>query len=144
MRVVPTIALTLSLAACSPGVKTMKDNYPVCTTLAECESHDGERVVVVGVYSMYQYMAPTQLPDDDVPVRIVLAGEPGPVTGPILGVFWMASTKRPSQEIVRFKGKKVRVTGTFRRDQPKNLDTPDMSTLGGPCIHPIESIEQVD
>lgn len=134
------LALAAAFAACTPGVKTMT-NLPVCTTLAECAAHDGQRVTVTGVYSLYQYMAPTQLPDDEVPVRIVLAGEPGPVTGPTLGVFWMASTKRPLAEITRLKGKKVRVTGTFLRDQPRNPEHPDMSTVGGPCIHPVDSVE---
>src|SRR5262245_19510153 len=102
------LALAAAVAACTPGVKTMT-NLPVCTTMAQCAAHDGERVIVTGVYSLYQYMAPTQLPDDEVPVRIVFAGEPGPVTGPTLGVFWMASTKRPLAEITRLKGKRVRV-----------------------------------
>jgi len=114
---------------------------PVCTSMAQCAAHDGERVVVTGTYSLYQYMAPTQLPDDEVPVRIVFAGEPGPVTGPTLGVFWMASTKRPLAEITRLKGKQVRVIGTFLRDQPRNPEHPNMSTVGGPCIHPVESVD---
>jgi hypothetical protein len=145
MRAVPAIALILCLAAtCAPGVNTMKDNLPICTTLAECNAHDGERVVVAGVYSMYQYMAPTQLADSDIPVRILFAGDAGQPNGPMLSVFWMTSARRPAQEIARFKGKKVRVTGTFHRDQLENPDTPGMSTVGGPCIHPVESIEPVD
>jgi hypothetical protein len=127
------------VAACTPGVKMT--NLPVCTTLAECNAHHGERVIVTGVYALYQYMAPTQLPDDQVPVRIELAGEPGPIKGPMLGVFWMASVKRPPAEIARLKGKRVRVIGTFLRDQPLNPDHPDMSTVGGPCVHPVESVD---
>jgi len=33
---------------------------------------------------------------------------------------------------------------TFLRDQPLNPEHPDMSTVGGPCVHPVESVEAAE
>ena len=57
MRALPAslflLCVLTAAAACSNGVKTMSDNLPTCTTLADCLSHDGERVHVVAVYTVW-------------------------------------------------------------------------------------------
>lgn len=49
---------------------------------------------------------------------------------------------RPLDEIARYDGQRVRVTGTFLREMPPHpTNPPEAAALGGPCIHPVESIE---
>ena len=42
------IALAVCVA-CGTGVQKVNENVPVCTTMAQCSAHDGERVHVVAV-----------------------------------------------------------------------------------------------
>ena len=111
---------------------------PVCTTMAECTAHDGERVQVVGTYTVWDPMPdrPENLPQPQQ-VMIKFASE----DGPFLGAWGYADHFRSLAEIERFRGTPVRVTGTFLRSMPPHpTDPPEAASMAGPCLHPVESI----
>lgn len=118
----------------------MSDAPPTCATLAECVARDGQRVVVVGVYTPFSPM-PNRKRDDDtpIPVRIAL----GDGNGPLLEPYWHKDAARSAAEVARHTGKKVRVIGTFHRQSPPPPD-PEAATMGGPCLHPVERIEPAE
>lgn len=144
MRLIPSIlalAAWAAWAACANGVqqKMSDDNLPTCTTMAQCSAHEGKRVIVVGVYTIYNVVPARPLDKETAPVRIALGGEPGP----FLGAYWHQSAKRDASEKARLDGKRVRVTGTFLGNMPPNPN-PRAASLGGPCIHPIESVDAAE
>src|SRR5689334_20928674 len=53
MRTLLVCIAFAACVACGNGVQKMNENVPVCTTLAECSAHDGERVHVVAVYTVW-------------------------------------------------------------------------------------------
>jgi len=117
----------------------MKGDLFVCTTLGECEAHDGQRVVVVGTYRVWD-----PLPDrarNHPPARqVVIELEDGD-GGPFLGAWGHDGHKRPLDEIEQRQGTVVHVTGTFLRAMPPHpTDPPEAVSLAGPCIHPVESV----
>jgi hypothetical protein len=106
-----------------------------CTTLAECRAHEGERVEVVGVYTVIDVSPGRKRNSDPRAVRLMLDTEPGPFLEP----YWSPGAARSPQEIARYQGKVVRVLGTFLGEQPPNPD-PRAASLGGPCLEEIEEI----
>ena len=132
------LTLFVALAACTNGVKTMTDKLPTCTSLGDCQSHDGERVHVIAVYTVWD-----PLPDravNQAPARQVMLMFDGK-DGPFLEAWGNPGHMRSLDEIARYRGKKVRVTGTFLRKMPPNpKDPPHAASLDGPCIHPVENI----
>jgi hypothetical protein len=111
------------------------DKLPTCATLAECKAHDGRRVHVVGVYTIYNVMPARPLDKETAPVRIAFGDE----MGPFLGAYWHQDGSRPQAEKAQLEGKRVRVTGTFLNNMPPNPN-PRAASLAGPCIHPIDSV----
>lgn len=110
---------------------------PICTTLADCDARDGDRIAVIGVYRHdpdlpgFDYSAAPRA------VRIEL--DDG--LGPFLEPFWSQRAIRPRAEIAQHLGKRVRVTGLYHKDMPRNPDDPPYaSAMGGPCIE-VEAIE---
>jgi hypothetical protein len=116
----------------------MNDNLPTCSTRAECDANDGKRVQVVGVYTVFDPLPKRKR--DHPParhVKLVLGGEDGPFLEP----YWHDGAERPADEIARYEGKKVRVVGKFMRDMPPRPgDPPHAAAMGGPCLHPVESV----
>lgn len=134
------IAFALAVAACSPGggMKKRNDSLPTCTSLATCGAHDGADVTVVGVYGLF----PDQPGVDytGVPRAVRITVDDG--VGPYLEPYWHKQAVRAADEVDRFQGKRVRVTGRYYREQPRNPDDPPhASAVGGPCLHPVASIE---
>jgi hypothetical protein len=112
---------------------------PACASLAECRAHDGERVEVVGTYTVWDPM-PDRPDDLDPPRQVIIAVEPDG-GGPYLGAWGRPGHHRELAEIASLGGRKVRVVGTFHADMPPHpTDPPEAASLGGPCIHPVESI----
>ena len=111
---------------------------PSCTTYAECETHDRQRVEVVGTYRVW---APRPGRSADDPrsrqVRIELDGSSG---GPFLEAGTDPRHLRSHDEIARFRDRRVRVVGTFLRQMPQTKP-PEEAQLGGSCISDVESIE---
>jgi hypothetical protein len=115
----------------------MDDTLPTCTTTAECDARDGERIAVVGRYCFYPDLPGFDYSDTPRAVRIELADG----LGPFLDPYWSQRAIRPQAEIDRHLGRRVRVVGLYHRDMPRNPDDPPQaSAMGGPCIE-VESIE---
>lgn len=115
-------------------------SLPVCTTLAECERHDGERVEVVGTYTVWDPL-PYRSRRHRPPQQVMLVFESGEDNGVYLEAWGHAGHMRDLEEIARFRGQRVRVTGTFRRKMPPHpTDPPHATSLAGPCLHPVETI----
>ena len=117
----------------------MPPSLPVCTTMADCRAHAAERVEVVGTYTVWD---PLPMRADNHPpaqyVRLTLAdGE----DGPFLGAWGHDDLLRPLDEITRFKGQHVRVTGTFQLQMGQlSSRHSEEAALDGPCIHPVDAI----
>ena len=117
------------------------ETLPTCTTIAACNANDGKRIAVIGIYGMF----PDQLGIDytNIPRAVRITLDDG--IGPFLEPYWHNDALRPEDESSKYLGKRVRVTGRYYRQQPKNPDDPPYaSTIGGPCIHPVEKIELMD
>jgi hypothetical protein len=112
---------------------------PSCVSLAECRAHDGERVEVVGTYTVWD---PLPYRTDDMrPARQVMIAIEPDGHGPYLGAWGRPGHFREPAEIADLAGRRVRVTGTFHaRMPPHPTDPPDAASLGGPCIHPVEGV----
>lgn len=129
--------MLVAIAACA--ARSAQDHAPTCSTMATCNEADGKRVHVVGVYSVYdsRSVRPKNMPQPQQ-VEVRLEGQ----DGPFLGETGDDDFLRPLDEIVQFRGKRVRVTGTFRTTPPPDSDK---DPRGGPVIyphiHPIERIE---
>jgi hypothetical protein len=138
MRLIHSITALAVLIGCANGApkKVTDDKLPTCTTLAECKAHEGKRVTVVGIYTLFNVMPARPLDKETAPVRIVFGDE----IGPYLGAYWHPDARRAQSETTRLEGKRVRVTGTFLSAMPPNPD-PRAASLGGPCLHPVESVD---
>lgn len=118
----------------------MDNAPPTCTTLADCNARDGQRIAVVGIYRHYPDLPGIDYSAAPRAVRIELEDGPGPFLAP----YWSPEAIRPPGEILRHLGKRVRVVGRFHQDMPRNpADPPQASAMGGPCIE-VEAIGPVD
>ena len=118
----------------------MSTDLPVCATRAECDLHDGRRVTVVGVYTVWDPLP--ERSDDHPPPTQVLLTFAGGEEGPYLEAFGYDGHHRELDEIARYRDRTVRVTGTFLREMPPHpTDPPWATSLAGACIHPVEAIE---
>jgi hypothetical protein len=116
-------------------------NLITCDTLAECNQHDGDRIRVVGIYTLYDPYPKNRKFEAKPLVQIELSNQE---KGPFLEPFWHLDAERPADEIAQFNGRKVCVTGTYYKTQPVNpKDPPQAVSFGGSCIHPVETIEVV-
>lgn len=116
---------------------------PVCATLAGCRRHEGRRVAAVGIYTAVDPY-PRRKADAELPRLARLAMDDTP-DGPFLEPFWDAAAARSEAEIARLAGRRVRVTGRFHAAQPPRPGAhPAEPAFGGPCIHPVESVEDAE
>ena len=114
------LMLGLGLAAWAPRRLLMPDAPPICTTLADCNARDGARIAVIGVYRHYP-----DLPGFDysaAPRAVRIDFDDG--FGPFLDPFWSPRAIRPRSEIAQHLGQRVRVTGLYHKDMPRNPDDP--------------------
>ena len=105
----------------------------VCTTPAECQAHDGQRVEVVGVYTVWEPRP--DIPPEQSKSRVVKIRFDGAKSGP----FLESARKRSLEEIAQLRGKRVRVIGTYLRHMPRVRPETE-AQLQGACINDIESI----
>lgn len=115
-----------------------QDDPPVCRTKADIEAHDGERVAVVGTYKQVDMNAH---PRRD-PVYVGHVGIEIEDTTVHLGPSWDDDTKRPDEEIDRLEGDQARVVGKIQADMPEPPQERFMFT--GPCLHPVDVLEDVE
>lgn len=52
---------------------------------------------------------------------------------------WAAEAIRPAEEIERFDGQRVRVTGVVHEQAPEPPEP--TASLMSPCVHPVEAVE---
>jgi hypothetical protein len=136
LRTVLRLLVLVAIAACGK-----RCDAPTCSTMPACNDRDGQRVQIVGVYTIYDPMSTRtkDMPPTSRQVEVRLAQD---IDGPLLGAVDHDDRFRPLDEIARLAGKRVRVTGVFRLMLPPE---PDTDTRGGPFIsphiHPIERIE---
>lgn len=132
------VITAICAAACAPGVNHVKENLSTCSTVAACDANDGKRIVVVGIYRLFPDQPGVDYTGVPRAARIALEGGEGPLLEP----YWHKRAVRPDAEVGAYLGKKVRVTGRYHREQPRNPDDPAYaSAMGGSCIHPVEAIE---
>jgi hypothetical protein len=116
---------------------TARNDIPVCSSNAACAERDGERVTVEGVYRQFPPQTGADSPDIPRGARLELADG----MGPYLDLFWSKKAARSKDEVVRYLGKRVRVTGVYRKTMPRNPSDPPMaSAIGDPCIE-VDRIE---
>ena len=120
----------------------MAESLIQCATLAECGRQDGECVEILGTYTVWDplpYRAKDHPPAQQVQI-ILASGEPGPY----LGAWGSTEHDRPLDEIRRFSGHRVLVTGRFLSAMPKHPeDLPQATRLDGACIHPVNDIREI-
>jgi hypothetical protein len=137
----PILCLVVGLAAScfSTGAKPMKP--PRCTTYAECEARDHQRVELVGVYRVWS-PRPGRSADDPRARQVRIALDERNA-GPFLEAGSDPRHLRAPEEIARFRDRRVRVVGTFVRQMPQ-VKPPELAQLGGACISDVESIVEDD
>lgn len=128
----------LAHVACSTGVKKM-GTLPVCRSMDECNAHDGEQVQVIGVYTVWDPL-PVRSKRQSPARQVVLMFDSE--EGPFLGAWGQDNHFRALDEISRFGGRRVRVTGKFLSKMPPHpTDPPHAASVDGPCLHPVEAID---
>lgn len=124
-----------------PEAKPMSDsNVMVCSKWSECVKHDGKRVQLEGVYTVQRPLAGMKGGEDIVRVRIIPEGGR---RGAYLEPYWHADHVRSEDERAAFEGQSVRVIGTLYVTPPPPPGHAEAATMGGACIHPVESITAV-
>ena len=110
---------------------------PRCTTYAECDVHDRQRVEVVGTYRVWA-PRPGRSAEDPRSRQVRITFDASPA-----GLFLEAGSDhrhlRSLDEIAKFRDRRVRVVGTYLRRMPQ-LAPPEMAQLDGSCISDVESI----
>lgn len=126
--------LTVLAMGCFSGAKPMT-TLPRCTTISECRTYDHQRVEVVGFYRVWS-PSPDRAPDDPKSRQVRIALDDS--NGPFLEAGSDRRHKRATEEIAKFRDRRVRVVGTFMQQMPPL--PPDRAQLRGSCISDIESI----
>lgn len=135
---IATLVCAAGVFAGCAGAPKMTDTLPTCSTNAACDAHDGKTIVVIGTYRLFPDQPNTDYTGVPRAVRLELDDGPGPFLEP----YWHKEAVRPDAEIRQHIGKKVRVMGRYVRQQPQNPDDPPYaSSVGGPCLHPVQKIE---
>ena len=122
----------VALAACS------RPPASLCRTPAECAAFDGKRVTVVGIYRALPHpKGAVRGESEPILARVDL----GSGEGPYLEPFYKPAARRNDGELKRLDGKRVRVTGVYYPEQPRNpADPPYAAAMGGSCIADIEEL----
>lgn len=107
-----------------------------CNDLNACDTHENERVELVGTYAVW-----ARGPNDKKSrqVRIVLDAD---AAGPFLEQPRDARHKRAPEEIERFRNRRVRVVGTYHAMIPQTDEA--VAQLAGPYLENVELIELVE
>jgi hypothetical protein len=107
-RPIRALLLAIQLAACAnAGVKPMDEKLPTCGSLAECRTHDGQRVHVVAVYSVWDLL-PERAKNHPPAQQVMLMF--GDQEGPYLGAWGHDGHLRPLDEIARLHARPAGAT----------------------------------
>ena len=98
----------------------------------------GQRVEIEGIYTAREVRPSSGGGAGQV---VVVVSDDGREV--MLEPFWHPDVVRPAEERARFEGRRVRVVGTYHREQPPQPGLPEgavAASYGGACIHPVESV----
>jgi hypothetical protein len=113
---------------------------PNCHSLNDCLQHDGKRIQVTGMYRVWDPLPKRAI--DHPPARQVMLIFSDNESGLYLGAWGYPDHFRDLEEIARFDGRRVSVTGTFLREMPASpRASEDAAALSGPCLHPVGAID---
>jgi hypothetical protein len=88
----------------------------LCTTRVDCQALDDQRVEIVGIYTVWEPRC--DISAEQSKPRMVKVRFDGATSGP----FLERGHKRPVDEIAWFRGKRVRVIGTYLRDMRPKIE----------------------
>lgn len=107
-----------------------------CSTLSACAAFDGEKVEVIGRYRKFAWPKGGA---EYGQVQIVLTDGGW---SPLLERYWSEESKRDSDEVSRFEGRRVAVIGRYLSETPPKPGEPEHAArLSIPAIVEVESIE---
>jgi hypothetical protein len=138
---VTMMMVVVSIAATAQGAR-MEPAPVCCANFEQVKALDGKRVTLTGVYQRTAVRKGPRDSADDQKARTVQIRCDGGV-GVMLEVYYTPSGARSDEEIKRFQGKRVKVTGVLRARTPEQVMPGGQiaQTMIGPCIVSIESIE---
>lgn len=112
-----------------------QSQIPVCTTLAQFQMNDGQRVLVLGRYHAVALGQGTRIQNlkrDHASVRL------GDGTEILLEPNWSDSARRDSDELSRFDNHQVEVEGVAHLKSPPPPQP--IAYIIGPCLSPVFSL----
>jgi hypothetical protein len=135
------ILMAVWLAAAAQGAR-MEPAPVCCASFDQVKALDGKRVTLTGVYQRTAVRKGPRDAADDKKAHTVHIRCDGGVSV-MLEVYYAPSGARSDEEIARFQGKRVKVTGVLRARTPEQVMPGGQiaQTMIGPCIVSIESIE---
>lgn len=106
-----------------------------CETLDEIRAHDGQRVILTGIYNQVDLRMRRKPPAVYAgQVAIRLRDE----TDVLLESSLSPAVIRSAEERARYDGKRVEVTGVVHSQAPE--PSQPVAYIMGPCVSPVEGI----
>lgn len=116
------------------------DNQNIITTYSELTALEGQSVWIKGKYTIHNpYSTNTKMnvSVSNLPIKIVLEDN----EEVFLELFGDIASSRNEVEIEQFKNQPVYAKGVFYSEMPSNNNSEIMvATMGGACLHPVDSI----
>jgi len=106
---------------------------------ADIQGHDGERVVVIGIYGQLDVRM-RQKPPPQYKGHAAITMSDGNLV--LLEPIWSDDSIRSEEERAGWDGKKVKVTGTLYVRGPEPPEP--ISTMVMPTLSPVEAVEAAD
>jgi hypothetical protein len=136
------VLLAVGVSCAGGGAKVTRDHPPdpCCATPDDVARLDGRRVTVTGIYRPRAVTMRPAAPGGPRPRTVAIETEGGDL---MLGVYHAEEGRRPTEEIDRLEGRRVRVVGVVHARTPTQL-SPDgvpMATMIGPYIGGVERVE---
>jgi hypothetical protein len=114
---------------------TPNEQAPVCETLADIRTNSGRRARVRGIYQQVDLrMRPKGPPQYSGRAAVRL----GDGTEVLLEPSWAPAGVRSPDEIARYEGQAVFVSGTVHATAPAPAEA--VAQIIGPCVSPVEDV----
>jgi hypothetical protein len=114
---------------------TEKQKPPSCINLQQFEAHDGQHVLLIGIYHAVALRQGTKvrgIEADHASVSLIDGIEV------LLEPNWSEAAHRSSEERARFDNKQVEVEGVAHAKSPRPPEP--IAYIIGPCLSPVLSI----
>ncbi len=140
MKVLTTLLLIGSLfylSNCSHQKPEMEKNE-VITKYSELTNFEQKSVWIKGRYTIHNPYPKGKFRPSNLPVKIVLDDDKGVFLEP----FWHPNSIQNPKDIEQFRERLVYVKGTFYSEMPPDSTRLGeiVSTMGGACLFPVDSI----